>query len=178
MSVCVCCVLPSAQALSSRVWFCLLYWAPITYLYTLTRSLFNLLSSRLTKTSSPFLTGELLQSLHHSVGSSLDSLRYVHISLALRSPIQDTALQVSPVWSGGSCEPALPQGHIISSRAIWCPLGPQVLSYQDAFQLSGPQHIPVCGLVPLQVQDWGYPNFTRFLPTHFPSLLRSLWMAS
>lgn len=99
MSVCVCCVLHSAQALPSRVWFCLLYWAPITYLYTLTRSLFNLLSSRLTKTSSPFLTGELLQSLHHSVGSSLDSLQYVHISLALRSPTQDTALQVSPVWS-------------------------------------------------------------------------------
>lgn len=72
----------------------------------------------------PFLTGELLQSLHHSLGSSLDSLQHVHISLALRSPTQGTALQVSPVLSGGPCEPLI-QGHIISSQATWCPLDPR-----------------------------------------------------
>jgi len=69
------------------------FHAPFRYLYTLRRSPLSLPFSRLNSPSSqPFLIGEMLQSLHHLCGPSLDSLQYVHVSLVLRSPELDTVL--------------------------------------------------------------------------------------
>lgn len=81
-------------------------------------------------------------------------------------------------WRVLHLEPALAQGHTISSQETWCPLEPQVLSYEAAFQLGVPQPILVRGFVPLHVLDWGYPSFMRFLSTHFSNLLRSLSIAA
>ena len=46
--------------------------------------------------SQPFLNGEMLQSLHHLHGPSLDSLQYVRVSLVPGSPELDPALQLWP----------------------------------------------------------------------------------
>ena len=70
---------------------------PFRYSYTLTRSPEpSLLQAEQPQLFQPFLTGEMLQSLHHLSGPSLDSLQYVHISLVLGSPALDTVLQVWP----------------------------------------------------------------------------------
>ncbi|KAK4806816.1 hypothetical protein QYF61_005612 [Mycteria americana] len=48
--------------------------------------------------SPPLLICEVLQSLNHFHGPSLDSLQYVHVSLVLRSPELDTGLQDTCPW--------------------------------------------------------------------------------
>lgn len=41
-----------------------------------------------------FFMGEMLHTLNHHLGSLLDPLQYVHISVVLRSPERDPALQM------------------------------------------------------------------------------------
>lgn len=67
---------------------------PFSYLYTLIRFLLSLLFSKLnTYFSQPFPIGEMLQSLHHLRGLSLDSL---HVFPVLRIPELDIVFQVLP----------------------------------------------------------------------------------
>lgn len=51
----------------------------------------------------PFFTGEMLQSLCHYSGPSLESLQHTHVSLDLGRPETDTGLQVQPhrCWAKG-----------------------------------------------------------------------------
>ena len=56
----------------------------------------SLLQAEQFQLSQPFFIGEVLQHLHHLCGPLLDSLQSVHVSVVLRSPELDTALQVWP----------------------------------------------------------------------------------
>lgn len=72
---------------------------PLRYLYTLIRP--SLLQAEQSQLSPPFLTREMLHSLHHLCSLSLDSLQYVHLFLVLGSPEMDSALRLWPYqcWS-------------------------------------------------------------------------------
>jgi len=54
----------------------------------------SLLQAEESQLSHLLLIGDILQSLNHLYGPSLDSLQYVHVSLVLGSPELDTVLQV------------------------------------------------------------------------------------
>ena len=69
----------------------------VRYLYTSARTLKpSFLQDTQSKCSQPFLTCEVLQSLHRPCGPLLDTLQYVHVSLEPGSPELGPALQLWP----------------------------------------------------------------------------------
>lgn len=56
--------------------------------------LLSLLQMEWSQLSQPYITKEMLKSLHHLCGLSLDFLQHVQVSLVLESPELDTTLQV------------------------------------------------------------------------------------
>ncbi|KAK4810954.1 hypothetical protein QYF61_013362, partial [Mycteria americana] len=103
----------------------------------------SLLLAKQSQLSQRFLIREVLQSLHHLRGPSLDSLQYVQASPVLGSPELDTGLQ---------------QGHIAGSCSTWCPPGPPGPFLPSCFPAGRP---PACvlvhGVIPPLVQDLALP---------------------
>ena len=56
----------------------------------------SLLQGKQSQLSQPFLTGGMLQSLHHLHAALLDSPQYIYVSLLLGIPELPTVLQVWP----------------------------------------------------------------------------------
>lgn len=85
-----------------------------------------------------------------------------HSPAGVASPVQSRGAGPPPSicrqhfaqCSRGHPEPSLLQGHSPHSSSTLCPAGPQVLFYQAASQLGGPQHIFVYEAAPFQVQDF------------------------
>ena len=142
----------------------------------------------------PCLRGQML--LSQFCASSLDSLQYVHVSLALGSPELGPVLHVCPHQCWGEGKDHLPRSagdtppNAVQDSRLCCKstllvhvqlsVHPQVLFYQAAFQLGDPQHILCMGLVFPRCRTFHFSrlNFSRVLSAHFSSLLRSCWTAA
>ena len=146
--------------------------------------------------SQPFLMWEMIWSLHHPCGPPLNFLQYVYAFLVLSSPELDPALQAWPHqhWAEWQDHLPLPTGNILSNAAqdticLLCHTGTlltcvqsgvhqdsQVLLCQSAFQLGGPQYVPVHGVVPVglcRTSHFPSMNSRRFLSAHFSTLSMS-----
>lgn len=112
----------------------------------------------------------LMEEILHSFIFVAGLLQSVYVSLALRTPALNTALQVRPRWcwaegkdwslplpwcqyfsqySPGCHWPPLHWEFPAGSHSAWCPPEFLLLSFQAAFQLGGPQH----PLVPVVVRE-------------------------
>jgi len=91
---------PTAPCLSPRrAWLYLLYSFPSGMCpHWQDPSLPSQLQAEQSQHSQPLLTRQMLQSLNHPHGSSLDSLQHVHVFIVLGNPELDTALQLSSQW--------------------------------------------------------------------------------
>jgi len=69
--------------------------------------------------SQPFLGHEMLWTLNHLCGASLDSLHYVHVFLVVRSSALDSALQACPqqCWVEGKDPHPRPAGNALCDAA-------------------------------------------------------------
>lgn len=139
--------------------------------------------------SQAFHTGEMLQSLHHLCGPSLDSLKFLYMFVSCTGGLRiwhgtlDGASSVLSRWKGSPCltcwqlclmQPSMPlaffsQEHVTDS----CPIGvhqdPQILFYRS-FQLDGLQHV----LVPCSSPGAGlciscWTSWAFFLPCLQPA---------
>jgi len=159
----------------------------------------SFLMAEQTQFAQPFLTGEMLQALHHLCGSLLDPLQEIPIFYVLGSPELNTQLQVRPdqcrveredhfPWPTGHSPFNAPQdpigllnhqGTVRAHRQTVIYQDPQVLLHRAPLQQVMSQPVLILAAIPSQVQDsaLAFLNLIWFIAAQLISLSRACWMA-